>query len=192
MATSPTLVERRSHDPELERRYASQTPKPVPKGKFRALGLGFITGASDDDPTAVGTYASAGAAFGPSILWVVPLAYPMMVVVVYLCSKLGQVAGQGLTAVVRQHYPRWVLWGIVVGIAVANLAGTAADIGGISAAANLVLPIPMLWFVVPVTMTILSLQIFGSYELIRKVFRWVALALFAYVGSALLARPDVG
>ena len=107
MATTSPFVERRSHDPELERRYTSRIPKPVPKGKFRALGLGIITGAADDDPTAVGTYASAGAAFGLSILWVVPLAYPMMVIVVYLSSKLGQVAGQGLTAVIRQHYPRW-------------------------------------------------------------------------------------
>ena len=191
MATSPTLIERRSHDPELERRYASRTPKPVPKGKFRALGLGIITGASDDDPTAVGTYASAGAAFGPSILWVVPLAYPMMVIVVYLSSKLGQVAGQGLTAVIRQHYPKWVLWGTVAGVTLANLAGTAADIGGVAAAGNLILPVPMGWFVVPVTLTILGLQIFGSYELIRKVFRWVALALFAYIGSTMFARPDL-
>jgi Mn2+/Fe2+ NRAMP family transporter len=49
----------------------------------------------------------------------------------------------------------------------------------------------MVWFLVPVTATILALQIFGSYELIRRVFRWLALALFAYVGSALLAKPDV-
>jgi NRAMP (natural resistance-associated macrophage protein)-like metal ion transporter len=191
MATARVPIERRSHDTELELRYANQTPRPAPKGKFRALGLGLITGASDDDPTAVGTYASAGAAFGPSILWVVPLAYPMMVIVVFLSSKLGQVAGQGLTAVIRQHYPKWVLWGVVGGVMLANLAGTAADIGGVSAAGNLVLPIPAIWFVVPVTLTILVLQIFGSYELIRKVFRWVALALFAYVGSAMFAHPGV-
>jgi Mn2+/Fe2+ NRAMP family transporter len=171
-AKADVSPERRSHDAELELRHLNRVPKPVPKGKFRTLGLGIITGASDDDPTAVGTYASAGAAFGTSILWVVPLAYPMMVAVVYLSSKLGQVAGQGLTAVIRQHYPRWVLWSIVGGVIVANLAGTAADIGGISAAANLILPVPMVWFVVPVTATILALQIFGSYELIRRVSRW--------------------
>jgi NRAMP (natural resistance-associated macrophage protein)-like metal ion transporter len=181
-------VDRRSHDPDI--RHLNGVPKPVPQGTFRTLGLGLITGASDDDPTAVGTYASAGAAFGPTILWVVPLAYPMMVIVVYLSSKLGQVAGQGLAAVIRQHYPKWVLWLIVSSVTVANLAGTTADIGGISAAANLITPIPMVWFVVPVTVTILGLQMFGSYELIRRVFRWVALALFAYIGSAMFSRPD--
>src|ERR1700758_1472935 len=141
MAAKPNLpFDRRSHDPELEVRHLNRVPKPVPQGKVRALGLGIITGASDDDPTAVGTYATAGAAFGSSILWVVPLAYPMMVIVVYLSSKLGQVAGQGLAAVIRQHYPKWILWGTVVGIALANLAGTAADIGGVAAAGNLILP----------------------------------------------------
>jgi hypothetical protein len=33
----------------------------------------------------------------------------MMVAVVYLSSKLGQVAGKGLFDVIRDHYPRWVL-----------------------------------------------------------------------------------
>jgi NRAMP (natural resistance-associated macrophage protein)-like metal ion transporter len=189
-AQADVPFDRRAHDPAAEARHLKGIPKPVAKGKFRTLGLGMITGAADDDPTAIGTYASAGATFGPGILWAVPLAYPMMVVVVYLTSKLGQVAGQGLTAVIREHYSRWVLWLVVGGVALANLAGTAADIGGISAAANLILPIPMIWFVVPITFIILGLQIFGSYELIRSVFRWVALALFAYIGAALLARPD--
>jgi Mn2+/Fe2+ NRAMP family transporter len=34
------------------------------------------------------------------------------------------------------------------------------------------------------------IQYFGSYETIRTVFRWLALILFAYIGAALLARPD--
>ena len=37
---------------------------------------------------------------------------------------------------------------------------------------------------------ILTLQIWGSYALIRNIFRWLALALFAYVGAAVLARPS--
>jgi hypothetical protein len=31
----------------------------------------------------------------------------------------------------------------------------------------------------------------GSYVLIRNVFRWLALALLAYIGAAILAKPDV-
>ncbi|MGQ8344409.1 hypothetical protein, partial [Klebsiella pneumoniae] len=49
----------------------------------RLLGTGVITGAADDDPSAIGTYASAGAKFGLGFLWVAPVLLPMMVVVVY-------------------------------------------------------------------------------------------------------------
>jgi Mn2+/Fe2+ NRAMP family transporter len=37
-----------------------------------------------------------------------------------------------------------------------------------------------------------ALQIWGSYRLIAKTFKWLTLALFAYVGSAFFAKPDVG
>src|SRR5580704_3810847 len=191
MATfSEIQIERRKTDTSLERR-APGHPKPLPKGTFRSLGLGLITGAADDDPSAIGTYASAGAAFGPSFLWTAPLTFPMMVAVVYLSSKLGQVAGEGLTAVIRRHYPRWLLALVVLGITVGNICEAGADIGGISAATNLLVPIPIVWLVVPATIIILSLQIFGTYELTRKVFRWLALALLAYIGSAVLAKPEL-
>jgi NRAMP (natural resistance-associated macrophage protein)-like metal ion transporter len=191
MGAPAVPVDRRSHDPAAELRRRQENPRPAPQGKFRSLGLGIITGAADDDPSAIGTYASAGAAFGPAFLWTAPFTFPMMIAVVYLSSKLGQVAGEGLTAVIRRHYPRWILYLVVFGATIANLCEAGADIGGISAAANLLIPIPIYWLAVPATLVILALQIFGSYELIRSVFRWVALALLAYIGSAWLAHPEI-
>ena len=73
----------------------------APEGAFRALGLGVVTGACDDDPVAIGTYASAGASFGASFLWTAPATLPMMYAVVYLSSKLGQVTGKGLFHVIE-------------------------------------------------------------------------------------------
>src|SRR5215212_9166241 len=87
-----------------------------PAGVLRAVGLGLITGAADDDPSAIGTYASAGAKLGPSFLWTAPVTFPMMVAVVYLSAKLGQVAGQGLFGVIRRYYPRWLLYATLVGV----------------------------------------------------------------------------
>ena len=71
MATQPR-IEIRQHDPTLAERHESGHPKPVAHGTFRSLGLGLITGASDDDPAAIGTYAAAGASLGPSFLWAAP------------------------------------------------------------------------------------------------------------------------
>src|SRR5215813_9650109 len=105
--------ERRRDDPTVIERSEAGHPLPLSDGKDRSLGLGLITGASDDDPAAIGTYAAAGAAFGPSLLWTVPVIFPMMFAVVYLCAKVGQVAGEGLFAVIRRHYPRWLLFSIL-------------------------------------------------------------------------------
>src|ERR1700756_4972202 len=99
-------VDRRRHDPTLVELHRAGRPKPLKQGTFRSLGLGLITGASDDDPAAIGTYAAAGAALGPAFLWVAPVALPMMFAVVYLSSKLGQVSGQGLFGVLRTNYSR--------------------------------------------------------------------------------------
>jgi Mn2+/Fe2+ NRAMP family transporter len=82
----------------------------------RVLGLGIVTGAADDDCSAIGTYASAGAQFGLSFLWTAPITFPMMFAVVYLSSKLGQVTGKGLFQVVKERYPKWVLWPMLVGV----------------------------------------------------------------------------
>ncbi len=178
--------ERRKHDPGVEERNKTGAPKPVPHGTFRSVGLGLITGAADDDPSAIGTYATAGATLGPSFLWTAPVTFPMMFAVVYLSSKLGQVAGQGLFAVIRKHYPRWLLYAALVGVLIGNTIEAGADLGGMAAALNLLVPIPIGWIVVAITITVLALQVWGSYTLIRDIFRWLALALLAYVGSAIL------
>lgn len=160
-------------------------------GVFRAIGLGLITGAADDDPSAIGTYASAGATLGPSFLWTAPVTFPMMVAVVYLSSKLGQVAGKGLFAVLSDHYPRQILYIALIGVLIGNTIEAGADIGGMAAAINLLVPIPISWIILPIGLAILSLQIWGSYTLIRNTFRWLALALLAYGGSAVLAKPEL-
>jgi NRAMP (natural resistance-associated macrophage protein)-like metal ion transporter len=185
------MAERRKHDPALEDRYRQRMPRPIPPGVFRSIGLGLITGAADDDPSAIGTYATTGAKFGPALLWIAPIAFPMMFAVVYLSSKLGQVTGQGLFAVIRQHYPRWLLMLILGTVVIGNTIEAGADIGGMAAALNLLVHIPAAVIVVVITASVLALQIWGSYTIIRDVFRWLALALLAYLGSAFLAHPGL-
>jgi len=164
-------------------------PAPHTPGTVRALGTGLITGAADDDPSAIGTYASAGAAFGPALLWTAPVTFPMMFAVVYLSAKLGQVAGQGLFAVLRKHFPRWLLYPTLAAVLIGNTIEAGADLGGIAAAAGIVVPIPPAVIVVGAAAIMLGLQIAGSYPLLRNVFRVLALALLAYIPAAILAHP---
>jgi NRAMP (natural resistance-associated macrophage protein)-like metal ion transporter len=155
----------------------------------KALGPGLITGASDDDPSGIGTYAQAGAQYGFATLWTTIAMLPMQTAVQYLCAKIGLVTGKGLAGVLREHY-RPALYPAVIALVVANTLNAGADIGAIAAAINLLVPISAVWFIVPVSLGIIGLQVLGSYHLIEKVFKWLALALLAYVGAALFARPD--
>src|SRR5947207_8526328 len=84
------------------------------------LGPGLITGASDDDPSGIGTYATAGASLGFATLWTAIVTLPLMAAVQFVCAKVGMVCGKGLAGVLRQHYPRWVLYASVLLLVVAN------------------------------------------------------------------------
>ncbi len=158
---------------------------------FRLVGSGVITGAADDDPSAIGVYASAGAKFGLAFLWVAPVLLPMMYAVVYLSAKLGKVYGKGLFDAIRDRFPRYVLYPVLVGGIIGNVIEAAADLGGIAAALNLFVPLPIPVIVAVVAALIFALQWWGSYSLLRRIFRWLALALFAYVVAAVMAKPDL-
>ena len=161
-----------------------------PRGLLKMMGAGIVTGAADDDPSAIGTYASAGARYGLGFLWIAPVLLPMMYVVVYLSAKIGQVYGKGLFACIRDQFPRWVLLPMVSLAFLGNIIEAAADLGGIGAALNLLVPLPIPVLVAGTALIIFAIQYFGSYTLIRRVFRWLALTLFAYGVAAIMARPD--
>ena len=157
---------------------------------FKVLGPGLITGASDDDPSGIGTYAVAGASLGFTTLWTALLTLPLLAVVQLTCARIGMVSGRGLAAVLRRHYSRSLLYLSVAALVVANTINAGADIGAIAAAINLLIPVPIALMIVPIALIILALQIWGSYRLIARTFKWLTLALFAYIGSALYAKPD--
>src|SRR3989449_1093860 len=157
---------------------------------FKLLGTGLISGASDDDPSGIGTYAVAGASLGFTTLWTALFTLPLMIATLQICARIGMVSGMGLAAVLRRHYARNLLYLTVIGLVIANTINAGADIGAIAAAINLLVPVPIVALVVPIALTILALQIWGSYRLIARTFKWLTLALFAYVGAAVFARPD--
>jgi Mn2+/Fe2+ NRAMP family transporter len=142
-------------------------------------------------PLSVPTPAQARSS-GLAFLWIAPVVLPMMYVVVYLSAKLGRVYGKGLFAVIRDRYPRWLLYPMMTGAITGNVIEAAANLGGIGASLNLLVPIPIPLIVVAAAVGILALQIWGSYGLLRDTFKWLTLALFAYVAAAVMAKPDLG
>lgn len=159
---------------------------------LKRLGPGLITGASDDDPSGIGTYTQAGAALGYATLWTAVVTLPLMIVVQHICAKIGMCSGRGLAGVLHKFYPRWLLYPAVGGLIVANTINAGTDIAAIAAAINMFVPIPIAALVFPIAVAIVVLQVWGSYRLIVHVFKWLTLSLFAYVIAAFLAGPDWG
>src|SRR6202162_2640677 len=159
---------------------------------LKVLGPGLITGASDDDPSGIGTYAIAGASFGFSTLWLALITLPMMSSVQFICAKIGMVSGRGLAGVLKTHYPQKFVYVSVFSLVIANSINAGADIGAIAAGINLLVPIPVWSLIVPIALAVIALQIWGSYRLIANVFKWLTLALLAYVVSAFFSKPDLG
>jgi NRAMP (natural resistance-associated macrophage protein)-like metal ion transporter len=148
---------------------------------LQQLGPGLITGAADDDPSGIATYSQAGAQFGYQLGWTLALTYPLMVGIQMVSARMGRVTGHGLASNVRSHFPRPVLYAVVVMLVVANTINIAADIAAMGEALRLVVGGPMLVYAILFGVVCLGLQVFLRYQVYVRYLKWLTLALLAYV-----------
>jgi NRAMP (natural resistance-associated macrophage protein)-like metal ion transporter len=157
----------------------------VPRQRFwQALGPGLITGASDDDPSGIGTYSQVGAQFGFGMLWTMLFSFPLMVCVQLICARIGRVTGEGIAGNLRRHFPAQVLFPIVGLLLIANTINIAADLGAMGAALQLLIGGPGLAYTVCFASLSLLLQVFVPYSRYVRILKWLSLVLLAYVATA--------
>ena len=128
---------------ESERLQAVAAKKNSPRtrnGFLQKLGPGLITGASDDDPSGIGTYSQVGAQFGFGLLWTMVLSYPLMTAIQEISARIGRVTGVGISGNLRKSYPKPLLYSVLFVVSAANIFNLGADIGAMGAATQLVLP----------------------------------------------------
>jgi NRAMP (natural resistance-associated macrophage protein)-like metal ion transporter len=159
---------------------------------FRDLGPGLITGAADDDPSGISTYSVTGASLGYTALWTALVTFPLMASVQFMCARLGMVTGRGLAGAVRKRYPPWVLWSACLVLIVANVINIGADLGGMGEVTQMVTGVTVFFWTPVFAFTITALLFWLSYRRIARIFKWLTLALFAYVITAFLAHADWG
>ena len=107
---------------------------------WKLIGPGLVTGASDDDPSGIATYSQAGAAYGLSTLWTAIVAFPLMASIQQMCARIGLVTSQGLTGTLKKHYPKPVLYIMLLFSFPAIVMNIGADIAGMGAVGNLLFP----------------------------------------------------
>src|ERR1700738_1213400 len=162
-------------------------------GFLQLLGPGLITGASDDDPSGIGTYSQVGSQFGYGLLWLALFTFPLMSAIQELCARIALQTGVGLGASLQRKFPRLVVGLAITGLVAANTFHVGADLGAVAAGGSVVSrgALLALWLVVPVALLIITLQVFATYAAIFKIFKWLTLALFAYVITAFFAHPPL-
>src|SRR5580692_3696197 len=139
---------------------------------LKALGPGLVTGASDDDPSGIATYAQTGARFGFGMLWVALLTFPLMAAVQEICDRTALATGKGLGELIVVRFARaWrVAIGLLIGVLIiANALNIAADLVAVGAGMHLLHAGPgALWAVIAGT-AIMVLLASGSFATISRV-----------------------
>ena len=156
------------------------------------LGPGLVTGAADDDPSGIATYSQAGAQFGYGLLWTVVFTYPLMAAIQLISARIGRVSGHGLATNIRRHYPKWLLYGCVSLLVIANTINIAADISAMADALKLIVGGSTKVFVVFFGVLSLLLQVFIPYRRYAPMLKWLTLALLAYVATVFVVKVPWG
>ncbi|AIE85838.1 Nramp family divalent metal transporter [Fimbriimonas ginsengisoli] len=159
----------------------------TPRG-IRLLGPGLITGASDDDPSGIGTYSQVGAQFGFGMLWTMLFAYPLMSAIQEIAARIGRATGHGIAGNLRRHYPTWFSVPIVTALLIANILNIGADIGAMGASLKLLIGGPALLYDVLFALTCVLGMMYCSYKRYSGILKWLTAVILAYVATAFIVK----
>jgi NRAMP (natural resistance-associated macrophage protein)-like metal ion transporter len=161
---------------------------------LRALGPGLVTGASDDDPSGVATYAQAGAQFRFGLLWVSLVTLPLMAAVQEICDRTALSSGKGLGELAVRRFPRGrpVIGLLIVALLVANLMNVTADVVAVGQGMNLLGAGPASLWSLLTGVVVTGLVVRGSFAAVARVFKVLCAALLTYVGVLLVVHADWG
>jgi NRAMP (natural resistance-associated macrophage protein)-like metal ion transporter len=190
------MADHRKSNHKNQKKTADQKPalKTEPRQPFslrvflKALGPGLITGASDDDPSGIGTYSQAGAQFGYGVGWTMLLTFPLMAAIQEISARVGRVTGHGIAGNVCRYYSMLLLNVVVALLFIANTINIAADLGAMADATKLLIGGPGILYVVAFGVVSVTAQIFLDYKRYVSVLKWLTLSLFAYVGALAFAH----
>ncbi|MBW8819501.1 MAG: Nramp family divalent metal transporter [Streptomyces sp.] len=151
---------------------------------WQVLGPGLVTGASDDDPSGIATYAQAGAKFRYGLLWTALITLPLMSAVQEICDRTALATGRSLGALSRERFrrsARTAIGVLLVALVAANVLNIAADLVAVGSGMNLLHAGPAWIWALVAGAAITALIVFGAFDLIARVFKVLCLALLSYV-----------
>lgn len=162
------------------------------KNFWKIIGPGLVTGASDDDPSGIATYSQAGAAYGLSTLWTAIIAFPLMAALQKMCAKIGLVTEMGLTGTIKKHYPKPILYLMLIFSFPAIILNIGADIAAMGAVGNLLFPtIDASFFSIFFTVFLLIMIIYLPYFKMAAILKYLCIVLLVYFIVPFLYHQDI-
>lgn len=161
------------------------------KQVWNKIGPGLITGASDDDPSGIATYSQAGSIFGLNTLWTAIFTFPLMSAIQEMCGRIGLVQRQGIIAVIKKYYSKKLVYLVALITIPACILNIAADLSGMGAVANLLVPnVNSSIFAAIFAILICLFMIFLPYKKLEKILKWSAFVLLVYLIVPFLVKQD--
>jgi NRAMP (natural resistance-associated macrophage protein)-like metal ion transporter len=165
--------------------------KSILKKINKVFGPGLITGASDDDPSGIATYSQAGAVFGLNTLWTAVFTFPLMAALQEMCARIGLVTNKGLIGTIKAFYPKWLVTIIVLISFTAIVLNIGADLAGMGAVANMLIPsIPSSVFSTFIGLFLSYYIVVLPYAKIAFYLKWFCLSLLCYIVVPFITKQD--
>lgn len=170
-------------------RLETAIPPPL-RGRLAKWGPGIVAGFADVDPALVITATVAGAIYGHSLLWVVPLCIPFLITIFAVSARIGHQTEQGLVDLLREHYGRGVALACATIVIVINMAMIVADLRAVSEAFSIIMQQQVVFYLAVVAFAVWYILIFRDYYRITHALVWLSLPLFAYLATAVMSVSD--
>ena len=108
-----------------------------------------------------------------------------------MCARIGMVTSQGLTGILKKHYPKSILYLMVLFSFPAIVLNIGADIAGMGAVANLLFPsIHAIFFSIGFIILILITIIYLPFFKIASVLKYLCIVLLVYLVVPFLYKQD--
>ena len=155
------------------------------------FGPATITAMADNDASGVATYSIAGALLGYPILFLLMVITLLLGVTQEMGMRLTLVTRRGLADLIREKYGVRVSLFIFGGLLIANLGTIVVDLAAVNTTSEM-LGIPSIPFLLAVLILTFAFITWGNYKLTQNIMLIVCLFYFAYIFSAVKAKPDWG
>jgi len=172
-----------------------QNPREESRGKSRialilaAMGPGVVTAMAGNDAGGISTYSTAGAQFGFTTLWTIPIMCILLIVVQLTASRMGAVTGKGFAALIRERFGIRLTSLVMLTLVICNVSTVWSEFAGI-ASGMAIFGVPTYVSVPIAAAGVWLLIIGGSYKRVERIFLVLSFIFVSYIIAAFMAQPD--